>query len=99
MILKTVKDIRRSLIEEQQFRVQFRICGDSLRDFTIFSIKDPLMHKQWLYDFIVLLGSLDSVAEVSLDEQDKATAKPKAPPGVTDNEMTGMDESEKLAVL
>ncbi|KAB1252345.1 Centrosomal protein of 162 kDa [Camelus dromedarius] len=48
---------------------------------------------------VVLLGSLDSVAEGSLDEQDKATAKPKALPGVTDNEMTGTGESEKLAVL
>lgn len=48
---------------------------------------------------VVLLGSLDSVAEVSLDEQDKATAKPKAPPGVTDNETTRTGESEKLAVL
>ncbi|XP_032318233.1 centrosomal protein of 162 kDa-like [Camelus ferus] len=43
--------------------------------------------------FLVLLGSLDSVAEVSLDEQDKATAKPKAPPGVTDNETTGTGEN------
>ncbi|XP_006200386.1 centrosomal protein of 162 kDa isoform X2 [Vicugna pacos] len=38
---------------------------------------------------VVLLDSLDSVAEVNLEEQDKATAKPKALPDVTDNEMTG----------
>ncbi|KAB1275423.1 Centrosomal protein of 162 kDa [Camelus dromedarius] len=38
---------------------------------------------------VVLLDSLDSVAEVNLDEQDKATTKPKALPDVTDNEMTG----------
>ncbi|XP_058422671.1 centrosomal protein of 162 kDa [Diceros bicornis minor] len=36
---------------------------------------------------VVLLDSLDSVAEVNLDEQDGATAKPK--PEMTDNEMTG----------
>ncbi|KAG8516095.1 Centrosomal protein of 162 kDa [Galemys pyrenaicus] len=37
---------------------------------------------------VVLLDSLDSVAEVSFDD-DKATTKPKALPEVTDNEMTG----------
>ncbi|XP_039077757.1 centrosomal protein of 162 kDa isoform X2 [Hyaena hyaena] len=37
---------------------------------------------------VVLLDSLDSVAEVSLDEQDRAT-KPKSLPEMTDNEMTG----------
>nr|KAF6504357.1 centrosomal protein 162 [Rousettus aegyptiacus] len=38
---------------------------------------------------VVLLDSLDSVAEVSFDEQDRATTKPKALPEMTDNEMTG----------
>ncbi|KAL2792267.1 centrosomal protein of 162 kDa isoform b [Daubentonia madagascariensis] len=38
---------------------------------------------------VVLLDSLDSVAEVNLDEQDKTTTKPKALPEMTDNEMTG----------
>uniref|UniRef100_A0ABI7X9F3 Centrosomal protein of 162 kDa n=1 Tax=Felis catus TaxID=9685 RepID=A0ABI7X9F3_FELCA len=37
---------------------------------------------------VVLLDSLDSVAEVNLDEQDRAT-KPKSLPEMTDNEMTG----------
>uniref|UniRef100_A0A8C9AMC7 Centrosomal protein of 162 kDa n=1 Tax=Prolemur simus TaxID=1328070 RepID=A0A8C9AMC7_PROSS len=41
----------------------------------------------YIFD-IVLLDSLDSVAEVNLDEQDKTT-KPKALPEMTDNEMTG----------
>ncbi|XP_057595170.1 centrosomal protein of 162 kDa isoform X2 [Hippopotamus amphibius kiboko] len=36
----------------------------------------------------VLLDSLDSVAEVNLDEQDGATTKPKALPDMTGNEMT-----------
>ncbi|XP_008061301.1 centrosomal protein of 162 kDa isoform X2 [Carlito syrichta] len=38
---------------------------------------------------VVLLDSLDSVAEVDLDEPDKATTKPKTLPEVTDHEMTG----------
>ncbi|XP_073075473.1 centrosomal protein of 162 kDa isoform X2 [Manis javanica] len=38
---------------------------------------------------VELLDSLDSVAEVNLDEQDRATTKPKALPEITDNEMTG----------
>nr|XP_012324280.1 centrosomal protein of 162 kDa [Aotus nancymaae] len=38
---------------------------------------------------VVLLDSLDSVAEVNLDEQDKTTPKPKGLPEMTDNEMTG----------
>lgn len=37
---------------------------------------------------VVLLDSLDSVADVNLDEQDRA-AKPKALPEMADNEMTG----------
>ncbi|XP_047716606.1 centrosomal protein of 162 kDa isoform X4 [Prionailurus viverrinus] len=37
---------------------------------------------------VVLLDSLDSVAEVNLDEQDRAT-KPKSLPEMTDNEMIG----------
>ncbi|XP_057595172.1 centrosomal protein of 162 kDa isoform X4 [Hippopotamus amphibius kiboko] len=37
---------------------------------------------------VVLLDSLDSVAEVNLDEQDGATTKPKALPDMTGNEMT-----------
>nr|XP_025717855.1 centrosomal protein of 162 kDa isoform X1 [Callorhinus ursinus] len=37
---------------------------------------------------VVLLDSLDSVAEVNLDEQDRA-AKPEALPEMADNEMTG----------
>ncbi|ELK00107.1 centrosomal protein of 162 kDa isoform X2 [Pteropus alecto] len=37
---------------------------------------------------VVLLDSLDSVAEVNFDEQDRATTKPKALPEMTDNEMT-----------
>ncbi|XP_027459941.1 centrosomal protein of 162 kDa isoform X4 [Zalophus californianus] len=39
---------------------------------------------------VVLLDSLDSVAEVNLDEQDRAT-KPEALPEMADNEMTGTD--------
>ncbi|XP_057345346.1 centrosomal protein of 162 kDa-like isoform X3 [Manis pentadactyla] len=38
---------------------------------------------------VELLDSLDSVAEVNLDEQDRVTTKPKALPEITDNEMTG----------
>ncbi|CAK6446797.1 unnamed protein product [Pipistrellus nathusii] len=38
---------------------------------------------------VVLLDSLDSVAEVNLDEQGKATTVPKVMPEITDNEMTG----------
>ncbi|XP_036270375.1 centrosomal protein of 162 kDa isoform X4 [Pipistrellus kuhlii] len=38
---------------------------------------------------VVLLDSLDSVAEVNLDEQGKATTVPKVLPEITDNEMTG----------
>ncbi|XP_057345345.1 centrosomal protein of 162 kDa-like isoform X2 [Manis pentadactyla] len=40
---------------------------------------------------VELLDSLDSVAEVNLDEQDRVTTKPKALPEITDNEMTGTD--------
>ncbi|ELW70114.1 Protein QN1 like protein [Tupaia chinensis] len=36
---------------------------------------------------VVLLDSLESVAEVNLDEQDKATTKPKALPEMADSEM------------
>ncbi|XP_018885777.3 centrosomal protein of 162 kDa isoform X1 [Gorilla gorilla gorilla] len=38
---------------------------------------------------VVLLDSLDSVAEVNLDEQDKITPKPRCLPEMTENEMTG----------
>ncbi|XP_055130062.1 centrosomal protein of 162 kDa isoform X1 [Symphalangus syndactylus] len=38
---------------------------------------------------VVLLDSLDSVAEVNLDEQDKITPKPRGLPEMTENEMTG----------
>ncbi|KAF6113140.1 centrosomal protein 162 [Phyllostomus discolor] len=38
---------------------------------------------------VVLLDSLDSVAEVNLDEQDKAATVPKVLPEITDNEMAG----------
>ncbi|XP_008578336.1 PREDICTED: centrosomal protein of 162 kDa [Galeopterus variegatus] len=38
---------------------------------------------------VVLLDSLDSVAEVNLDVQDKATTKPKALMEITDSKMTG----------
>nr|XP_040138978.1 centrosomal protein of 162 kDa isoform X2 [Ictidomys tridecemlineatus] len=38
---------------------------------------------------VVLLDSLDSIEEVNLDEQDKATTKPEALPEKTENEMTG----------
>ncbi|XP_061283895.1 centrosomal protein of 162 kDa isoform X1 [Bos javanicus] len=38
---------------------------------------------------VVLLDSLDSVAEVSLDEQDRTKTKPKAVSDMTDNEMIG----------
>ncbi|KAM7135985.1 centrosomal protein of 162 kDa isoform 1-T2 [Molossus nigricans] len=38
---------------------------------------------------VVLLDSLDSVAEVNLDVQDKATTVPQVLPEITDNEMTG----------
>ncbi|KAK2114000.1 hypothetical protein P7K49_008266, partial [Saguinus oedipus] len=41
--------------------------------------------------FFVLLDSLDSVAEINLDEQVKTTPKPKDLPEMTDNEMTGTD--------
>ncbi|XP_063522444.1 centrosomal protein of 162 kDa isoform X3 [Pongo pygmaeus] len=37
---------------------------------------------------VVLLDSLDSVAEVNLDEQDKITPKPRGLPEMTENEMT-----------
>ncbi|XP_021096347.1 centrosomal protein of 162 kDa isoform X2 [Heterocephalus glaber] len=40
---------------------------------------------------VVLLDSLDSIEGTNLDEQDKATTKPKALPDMTDNEMTGTD--------
>lgn len=43
----------------------------------------------------MLLDSLDSVGEVKLDEQDRAT-KPEALPEMADNEMTGTGKSEKL---
>ncbi|XP_054425648.1 centrosomal protein of 162 kDa [Pteronotus mesoamericanus] len=38
---------------------------------------------------VVLLDSLDSIADVTLNEQDKATTVPKVLPEITDNEMTG----------
>ncbi|EPQ10032.1 Protein QN1 like protein [Myotis brandtii] len=38
---------------------------------------------------VVLLDSFDSVAEVNLDEQGKATTMPKVLPEIADNEMTG----------
>ncbi|XP_030715283.1 centrosomal protein of 162 kDa isoform X1 [Globicephala melas] len=38
---------------------------------------------------VVLLDSLDSVAEVNLDDQERATTNPEALPDMTDNEMTG----------
>uniref|UniRef100_A0A8C9PRE0 Centrosomal protein of 162 kDa n=1 Tax=Spermophilus dauricus TaxID=99837 RepID=A0A8C9PRE0_SPEDA len=38
---------------------------------------------------VVLLDSFDSIEEVNLDEQDKATTKPEALPEKTENEMTG----------
>ncbi|KAJ1058607.1 hypothetical protein K5549_008727 [Capra hircus] len=38
---------------------------------------------------VVLLDSLDSVAEVNLDEQDRTKTKPKALSDMTDNEMIG----------
>ncbi|MBZ3883939.1 Centrosomal protein of 162 kDa [Sciurus carolinensis] len=38
---------------------------------------------------VVLLDSLESIEEVNLDEQEKATAKPKTLPEMTENEMTG----------
>lgn len=37
----------------------------------------------------MLLDSLESVAEVNLDEQDGAATKPQALPEGTDHEMTG----------
>lgn len=37
----------------------------------------------------MLLDSLDSVAEVNLDEQDQITPKPRGLPEMTENEMTG----------
>ena len=48
---------------------------------------------------VVLLDSLDSVAEVNLDDQERATTKPEALPDMTDNEMTGTGKRDKLAVL
>ncbi|XP_024432399.2 centrosomal protein of 162 kDa isoform X2 [Desmodus rotundus] len=42
---------------------------------------------------VVLLDSLDSVAEVNPDEQDKATTMPKVLPEITDNEMAGTAHS------
>lgn len=47
---------------------------------------------------VVLLDSLDSVAEVNLDEQDRAT-KPEALPEMADDEMTGTGKGGQLAVL
>lgn len=47
---------------------------------------------------MVLLDSLDSVADVNLDEQDRA-AKPEALPEMADNEMTGTGKGRKLALL
>lgn len=44
----------------------------------------------------MLLDSLDSVAEVSLDEQDRTKTKPKAVSDMTDNEMIGTGKNEKL---
>uniref|UniRef100_A0A8C7AGR0 Centrosomal protein of 162 kDa n=1 Tax=Neovison vison TaxID=452646 RepID=A0A8C7AGR0_NEOVI len=44
---------------------------------------------------VVLLDSLDSVADVNLDEQDRA-AKPEALPEMADNEMTGTGKGRKL---
>ncbi|XP_040094796.1 centrosomal protein of 162 kDa isoform X2 [Oryx dammah] len=41
---------------------------------------------------VVLLDSLDSVAEVNLDEQDDTKTKPKALSDKTDNDMIGTDE-------
>ncbi|KAM6180912.1 centrosomal protein of 162 kDa isoform 2-T2 [Erethizon dorsatum] len=38
---------------------------------------------------VVLLDSLESIEDANLDEQDKATTKPKALPDMADNEMTG----------
>ncbi|XP_060061440.1 centrosomal protein of 162 kDa isoform X2 [Erinaceus europaeus] len=38
---------------------------------------------------VVLLDSLESIAEVNLDEEDKATSKSQALPEMIDNEMTG----------
>uniref|UniRef100_A0A8C3WBW8 Centrosomal protein of 162 kDa n=1 Tax=Catagonus wagneri TaxID=51154 RepID=A0A8C3WBW8_9CETA len=38
---------------------------------------------------VVLLDSLESVAEVNLDEQSSVTTKPEVLPDMTDNEMTG----------
>ncbi|XP_025240238.1 centrosomal protein of 162 kDa isoform X1 [Theropithecus gelada] len=38
---------------------------------------------------VVLLDSLDSVAEINLDEQDQITPKPRGLPEMTENEMTG----------
>ncbi|XP_060061442.1 centrosomal protein of 162 kDa isoform X4 [Erinaceus europaeus] len=40
---------------------------------------------------VVLLDSLESIAEVNLDEEDKATSKSQALPEMIDNEMTGTD--------
>lgn len=48
---------------------------------------------------MVLLDSLESVAEVNFDEQNRATTKPEVLPDMNDNEMTGTGKSEKLAIL
>lgn len=42
---------------------------------------------------VVLLDSLESIAEVNLDEEDKATTKPQTFPQMTSNEMTGTGAS------
>ncbi|KFO30411.1 Protein QN1 like protein [Fukomys damarensis] len=53
------------------------------------NIPKQVEEKTSLLANVVLLDSLDSVEGADLDEQDKATTKPKALPDMTDNEMTG----------
>lgn len=44
----------------------------------------------------MLLDSLDSVAEVNLDEPDRTKTEPKPLPDATDNEMIGTGKNRKL---
>ncbi|XP_069344429.1 centrosomal protein of 162 kDa [Eulemur rufifrons] len=63
-------------------------CKENLKSENINAPKQE-EEKTGMLANVVLLDSLDSVAEVNLDEQDKTTTKPKALPEITDNEMTG----------
>lgn len=42
---------------------------------------------------VVLIDSLDSIVDTNLDEENKATTKPMALPGVNESEMAGTGKS------